>query len=93
MPWRLAKRGDDHSLAILNAVIYTCLEALRICGILLQPFMPSKSGQLLDMLGVSPDKRSFEAAQVGADGDYGVTKVDMGSRMGGVLFPPLTSDF
>lgn len=41
------------------------LECLRICGILLQPFMPSKSSMLLDALGVATEQRTLGVAELG----------------------------
>ncbi|KAI0796367.1 tRNA synthetases class I (M)-domain-containing protein [Irpex lacteus] len=42
------------------------LEALRVSGILLQPFIPSKAEQLLNALGVDPEQRSIAFASLGA---------------------------
>ncbi|RHZ50157.1 methionine--tRNA ligase MSM1 [Aspergillus thermomutatus] len=77
-PWR--------NPANSQRVLYNVAESLRISGILLQPFMPSKSNELLDILRVDetePSKRSFSAARYGCDPDYGegVKK--------SILFPPL----
>lgn len=58
-------------------------------GILLQPFMPSKSNQMLDMLGVSMEKRTFEYAVMGADFSYGEPNVAVGKGAFDSLFPPL----
>ncbi len=76
----------------LDTIIYNTIETLRIAGILMQPFMPGKAAQLLDMLGVAPDRRSYDDARVGVDGDYGVSAVPLGKGISGVLFPPLSSD-
>ncbi|KAJ5543209.1 hypothetical protein N7535_005638 [Penicillium sp. DV-2018c] len=69
--------------------LYNVAESLRIAGILLQPFMPGKSHDLLDMLRVDasdPSKRAFTATAYGSDPDYGegVQK--------GILFPPLLTE-
>ena len=47
-PWNLT---DPAQADQKNACIYMCAESLRICGILLQPYMPEKMKQLLDTLG------------------------------------------
>ena len=39
--------------------------SFRLCGILLQPFMPSKAGMLLDALSVEPEQRTMEYAELG----------------------------
>ncbi|KAL9128970.1 MAG: hypothetical protein Q9217_002445 [Psora testacea] len=88
-PWELREpEAQDR----LNGVIYLCAESIRICGILLQPFMPSKMRQLLEMLGVSEDSRSFRNAVFGSDHNYGQPKYALTGQKG-VLFPPVISHF
>ncbi len=70
-PWYLARKEDEASRADLNQVVYYASESLRIISILLQPFMPTKAAQILDILGVAENRRSFDDAKVGADLDYG----------------------
>jgi len=48
-----------------HASYLTSLETLRICGICLQPFIPSTAGRLLDALGVRSDERTWEFTRVG----------------------------
>ncbi|KAH8096607.1 tRNA synthetases class I (M)-domain-containing protein [Cristinia sonorae] len=45
-------------LEAVHGVHVLTLECLRVCGTLLQPFMPAKSTQLLDALGI-PEKNRF----------------------------------
>jgi methionyl-tRNA synthetase len=73
----------------LDNVLYLCTEALRISGILLQPYMPSKAALLLDMLGVDEKKRGLKFASPGMDYTYGKSKTPVGRSHEGVLFPPL----
>jgi methionyl-tRNA synthetase len=47
---------------VAQASFITSVETLRVCGICLQPFVPSVAGQLLDALGVPIDKRAWEFA-------------------------------
>jgi methionyl-tRNA synthetase len=61
-------------------------ESLRISAILLQPFMPDKSQELLDILRVDSSKRAFSATVYGSDPDYGE-----GIKKG-ILFPPLLTE-
>ncbi|KAG0134460.1 methionyl-tRNA synthetase-like protein [Tuber indicum] len=81
--------------------VYLSAEAVRIAGILLQPFMPGKMKELLDGLGVGEDRRGFGYAVVGGDREYGAAVVrgegkgeagKESARMG-VLFPPLDEGF
>ena len=76
----------------LDRIVYLSAEAVRVCGILLQPFMPGKMAQLMDILGVEPEHRTFKHAKLGADPSYGTPKVSLGKGTEGVLFPPLASD-
>lgn len=79
--------GED-----VDRTIYLAAEALRMTGILLQPYMPNKAGKLLDQLGVQKDRRTLAYCQPGADLDYGTPMVSLGSKHEGVLFPPLASE-
>jgi methionyl-tRNA synthetase len=54
-PWSLAKTDPER----MNTVLYVTAEVLRQVAILLQPFMPSSAGKLLDLLGVEGTERDF----------------------------------
>lgn len=71
----------------MENIIYMCAESLRICGILLQPYMPSKMKNLLDVLGVDPQNRMFINATQ-PDYDYGTPLVDLAKGAKVSLFPP-----
>ncbi|KAM3075597.1 methionyl-tRNA synthetase [Clarireedia jacksonii] len=88
-PWDLAKSSSPADEVALVRTIYDTAEAVRMMGILLQPFMPSKAGQLLDMLGVSPLRRTYDYAAVGADDSYGNAQAPLGKCAWDALFPPL----
>lgn len=70
--------------------MYHCAEAIRIVGILLQPFMPGKTKTLLDMIGVENPRRTFDDARVGADPTYGHAGAPLGVHAWDALFPPLS---
>lgn len=74
-------------------IVFQGVESLRIAGILLQPVMPRKMNQLLDMLGVKNEHRTFEMASFCADREYGDSFVDLGKGHVGALFPPLMSEY
>ncbi|KAE9982584.1 hypothetical protein BLS_005833 [Venturia inaequalis] len=92
-PWQLVKQlktqPNPETSEKLDEVLFLCTEALRIAGILLQPYMPTKAALLLDMLGVEENKRSLEFAKPSVDFTYGESKVPVGKSHEGVLFPPL----
>ena len=60
-PWILAK--DEGKRARLAAVMYNLLESIRVCGILLKPFMPESAEKILDQIGAVEGERSWESAQ------------------------------
>ena len=47
-PWTLAK--DDLKRERLETVLYNLLESIRVCAILLEPFMPDTSKEILKQL-------------------------------------------
>ncbi|KAK8047768.1 hypothetical protein PG996_015832 [Apiospora saccharicola] len=90
-PWRLVKAGEVEAEAA-HQIIYHTAEALRVAGILLQPFMPEKSAGLLDRLGVDPRQRTFDCARFGSDPAYGVSTVPLGEGAQSSLFPPIPAE-
>lgn len=92
-PWDKTRLTKPERMEIL----FLCAESLRICGILLQPYMPGKMSELLDTLGVSPGRRKFADTAIGADLDYGTPPPEIKARLGkgieGSLFPPLTIEW
>ena len=89
-PWDLV--GKHKELKNMHSIVYLCVESLRICGILLQPYMPGTISKLLDMLGVAEEARKYENTLLGSDLCYGTSKIELGRGTKGVLFPPLRSD-
>ncbi|KAM0328508.1 hypothetical protein ACHAQA_004915 [Verticillium albo-atrum] len=86
-PWDKVKVPDD---AARHEIVYHAAEALRVAGVLLQPFMPGKMAEMLDILGVPAERRTFDWAAFGGDLDYGVRTapgaLPRGKWTG--LFPP-----
>lgn len=89
-----AKRGEsvEEMEAEIDRVVYINAETLRLVGIMLQAFIPSSAARMLDMLGVKPERRSWEWCVAGKDDAFGDPLVDLGKGANGVLFPALTSD-
>jgi methionyl-tRNA synthetase len=50
-PWALVKRGESERL---GHVVYQVLETVRIIGVMIAPFMPSKAAELRQQLGLDP---------------------------------------
>jgi len=57
MPWVLAKNEKDHLR--LQTVLYHLLEAIRICAVELQPFLPDTSHEIFRQLGLEDGEREF----------------------------------
>ena len=55
MPWTLYK---EENMERLEKVLYNLLESIRICAILLQPFMPETCEKIFNQLNV--DDTSFD---------------------------------
>jgi len=56
-PWALRKTD----MSRMNTVLRVLLEAIRMVGFLLQPFMPDSMARLLDQLGVAQNARQLIA--------------------------------
>lgn len=80
--------ADVNQIQVQRCIFYSA-EAVRIVGILLQPYMPEKAAQLLDMLGVDESRRTFDDAKLGVDVTYGEPKRALGKCAFDSLFPPL----
>jgi methionyl-tRNA synthetase len=92
-PWKkILSFGPREPGEEVDRIVFEAAEALRITGILLQPYMPNRASTLLDHLGVRHDRRTFEWCKPGADLDYGEPMVDLGVGYKGTLFPPLPSE-
>ncbi|KAI1754558.1 tRNA synthetases class I (M)-domain-containing protein [Xylaria castorea] len=83
-PWDRSKEGDT---VVVEQTVFLAAESLRIAGIILQPFMPEKMSELLDRLGVNPDRRTLADAVVYADDSYGTSLMPLGTGAESSLFP------
>ena len=78
-PWQLVK--DESKSERLHTVLYNCIEALRCTAIALSPFMPSKSKELLNQLGL---ENNYNLADIGK---WGLTPAGTKTAKGESLFP------
>ncbi|NPA16041.1 MAG: methionine--tRNA ligase [Deferribacteres bacterium] len=76
-PWALAKENKKEEL---NNVLYNLLETMRLVGVLIYPFMPEKSAELLEQLGITkqPAKEDFT---------WGLLEPGVEVKKGKPLFP------
>lgn len=58
-PW-----SQNTATELVEQVYAVSLETLRICGLLLQPFTPTKAEELLDYLDVPKDLRTWNHARL-----------------------------
>lgn len=75
-------------------IIYLLSEALRLTGIMLQPFIPTHAARLLDLMGVRRDRRGWDYARFAADYEYGtpLDGLEPGKGVVGTVFPPLAAE-
>lgn len=91
----MIEEGQDEALEVvrlrnaMGRVLYVVAETLRNMGILLQPFMPEKAQQMLDVLGVPMTNRTFGYVGLRKDFSYGKPMKDTGQGAHSGLFPPL----
>ena len=85
-PWALAKDMEANG-ARLAHVLYNLLEAARVCGILLTPFMPESCGKLFAQIGAPAEAQTWESA-----GKWGVLPEGAAVTKGENLFPRLDMD-
>ncbi len=78
-PWVLGK--DEAKKARLASVMYNLAEAIRVCGILLTPFMPDSAEKIRQQIGATPEQFTYDAAT------YGVLTDGFKVEKGETLFP------
>ncbi len=79
-PWVLAK--DESNAPRLATVMYHLLETLRICGILLKPFMPDSCEKLFAQIGAEPAVTTWDSAA-----HFGLLSATAAVTKGDNLFP------
>lgn len=79
-PWVLAR--DPEKKARLATVLYNLLETLRICVVLLQPYMPDTCVKAFEQIGAPEAVRTWESAS-----EFGALPADVTIVKGDTLFP------
>ena len=85
-PWALAKDMDANGNRLAH-VLYNLLEATRICGILLTPFMPESMDKLFVQIGAPADIQTWDSAAV-----WGALRETAAVTKGENLFPRIDMD-
>ena len=61
-PWALAKDMDANGTR-LATVLYNLLETVRVCTVLLTPFMPDSCGKIFAQIGADENARTWDSAE------------------------------
>ena len=81
-PWTLAK--DETQKGRLAAVMYNLLETIRICAVLLRPFIPESCAKIFEQTGASGELTEYDSAAA-----FGALPKTAAVKKGGIIFPRL----
>ena len=81
-PWVLAK--DENNKPRLAAIMYNLLETIRICTVMLQPFIPDSCEKIFTQIGAPVEAREFDSAL-----SFGALPKNTETRKGEIIFPRL----
>lgn len=84
-PWTLAK--DEANRARLATVMYDLLETIRICAVLLTPFMPDTAAKIFERIGANDECKTWGSAE-----KWGVLPADSTVVKGDALFPRIDAE-
>ena len=84
-PWALGK--DESKKVRLATVLYNLLETIRICNIMLTPFMPDTAAKIFQKIGACECCQAWESANV-----WGSLRADVTVSKGENLFPRIDSE-
>ena len=85
-PWVLAKDMEQNGKRLAH-VMYNLLEATRICGILLSPFMPESCEKLFAQIGADTQAQTWDSAA-----QWGALSESAAVTKGENLFPRIDMD-
>ena len=80
-PWALAKDMEANGPR-LAAVLYNLLEAVRVCAVLLTPFMPGSCEKIFGQIGAGESARTWDSAA-----NWGELPANVSVSKGENLFP------
>ena len=86
VPWVLAKDMESNGPR-LAAVLYNLLEAVRVCAVLLTPFMPDSCERIFTQIGADKNARGWDSAE-----RWGVLPANVSVAKGENLFPRIDLD-
>ncbi len=80
-PWTLAKDMEANGPRLAH-VLYNLLETVRVCTVLLTPFMPESCEKIFAQIGAGPDAQTWDSAA-----QWGVLPAAVSVAKGENLFP------
>ena len=81
-PWVMAK--DEENKPALANVMYNLLETIRICTVMLQPFMPDSCLKIFEQIGTPEELTAFDSTL-----SFGMLPGNTTVKKGGIIFPRL----
>ena len=84
-PWALAK--DESKKTRLATVMYNLLETIRVCTVLLLPFIPESCEKIFDQIGACEGCRTWDSAC-----EWGALRADVSVHKGAAVFPRVDAD-
>lgn len=84
-PWVLAK--DEAKKDRLANVLYNLLETVRICAVLLTPFIPESCGKIFNQIGATESERTWDSAAA-----FGVLHDGVTVHKGEAIFPRIDAE-
>ncbi len=85
-PWVLAKDMETNGPRLAH-VMYNLLETLRVCAILLTPFIPTSAAEVLRQIGADAACSTWDSA-----GQWGALSQTVAVQRGENLFPRIDAD-
>ncbi len=85
MPWALAKEEDKKIR--LATVMYNLLETIRVCTVLLLPFIPESCAKIFQRIGADADVQTWESA-----GRWGSLPAQAAVVKGEAIFPRIDAE-
>ena len=79
-PWVLGR--DEANKARLATVLYNLVETIRVCAILLTPFIPATTPKIFEQIGAGEEISQYASART-----FGLLPVNVTVKKGETLFP------
>ena len=80
VPWLLAK--DESKKPRLATVLYNLLETIRICTVLLEPFIPESCSKIFEQIGADGSLTTYDSAS-----SFGALPDNSAIKKGEIIFP------